>query len=124
MNDIIFNWLKTFPGLELLQRQQVDAVPGGSGLFFRGIAVKDRKWDLLGGLRCRKELRFRISRYGGREESALFFLMLAAWAEENAPHLGDDQVLALEEARCVRDSDQGLSLWESELTITYTEEAL
>ena len=60
----------------------------------------------------------------GREESALFFLMLAAWAEENAPHLGGDQVLALEEARCVRDTDQGLSLWESELTITYTEEAL
>lgn len=121
MNDTILNWLRTFPGLELLQRQQVDAVPGGSGLFFRGVTVKEQKTDLLGGISCRKQLHFRLNRYGDPGESPVFFLLLGAWIQETAPTLGTQQSLTLENARCVRDTGTGLALWEADLYITYWE---
>ena len=124
MNDTIFNWLRTFPGLQLLQRQQVDAVPGGCGLFFRGVTVSDRKTDLLGAVHCRKQLHYRIARYGDTAESPVFFLLLGAWVEETAPTLGLDQVIALQNAHCAYDADTGLALWEADLYITYTEEGL
>ena len=117
MNEQIYNWLKRFPGLELLQWQQVDAVAEGCGLFFRGVTVKDSRTNLLGQTQHQKSLHFRINRYGEPKESALFFLMLGQWAQESAP-LG---AAALENARCVRD-DGGLALWEADLEITYWEE--
>ena len=121
MNDQIYNWLKGFPGLELLQRQQVDAVPGGCGLFFRGVTVKDSRANLLGQAQNRKTLNFRLYRYGQPEESALFFLLLASWMQGNGPPLGTDQTAACENARCVRDNG-GLALWEADLKITFWEE--
>ena len=122
MIDTIFNWLKNYPGLAYLQRDRIDEAVGGSGLFFRGVTVADRKWDLLGCLRCRKGLSFRIRRYGDPADSAVFFLMLGAWVEETAPILGENQTVSLENAHCVRDSDLGLALWEADLKITYTED--
>lgn len=124
MIDTIFNWLKTYPGLSLMQRDRVDEALGGSGLFFRGVTVVDRKWDLLGNLKSRKRLSFRIRRYGEPADSAVFFMMLGAWVEETAPTLGLDQTVSLQNAHCVRDSDLGLALWEADLEITYTEEDL
>lgn len=124
MSDTIYNWLKTFPGLELLQREQVEEVPGGCGLHFCGVTVKDRSRDLLGNLRCRKQLRFRLRRFGERVESGVFFLLLGAWVEENTPILGICQTACLKDARCIRDEDLGLSLWEADLEITYTEDSL
>ena len=121
MNEQIYNWLKSFPGLELLQWQQVDAVAGGCGLFFRGMTVKDTRRSLLGQTQHQKTFHFRINRYGEPAESALFFLMLGQWAETNAPCLGSDQTAACKNARCVRD-DGGLALWEADLEITYWEE--
>lgn len=121
MNDTIFNWLRGFPGLELLQRQQVDAVNGGCGLFFRGVTVKDQKTDLLGGISCRKQLHYRLNRYGDPTDSPVFFLLLEAWVQETAPILGAEQTLALQNARCVRDTGTGLALWEADLYITYWE---
>jgi hypothetical protein len=121
MNDIIFNWLKGFPGMAMLQRQQVEAVPGGCGLFFRGITVKERTSDLLGGVRCRKQLHFRLNRYGDPLESAVFFLLLANWVAESAPALGAEQTSTLENARCIRDTGGDLALWEADLEITYWE---
>ena len=120
MSDIIFNWLRGFPGLELLQRQQVEALPGGSGLYYRGCKVLSSSRDLVGNLRCRKLQRFRICRYGQGLENALFFTMLSAWVETNAPALGFDQTASLENAHCVRD-DGALALWEADLELTYWE---
>lgn len=122
MNDIIYNWLRTFPGLELLQRQQVDAVPGGCGLYFRGVTVEDTARNLLGVTQKLKTLHFRLNRYGDRTESPIFFLMLGAWVEVNTPNLGADQAAALKNSRCVRDTDSGLTLWEADLEVTYWEE--
>lgn len=114
MNDKIYNWLKEFPGLELLQRQQVDAVPGGCGLFFRGSTVKDRRQNLLGQTQVQKTLHFRLNRYGQTQESAVFFLLLGAWVEQ-------DGTATLKNARCVRD-EGGLALWEADLEITRWED--
>ena len=138
MTDLIYSWLRGYPGLELLQRQQVDAVPGGAGLFFRGVTVKERSHDLLGSLRCRKTLSFRLCRYDIPVENLIFFLMLTAWVETNGSALGQeataalkstgsvisDATAALKNTRCVRDNGQGLTLWEGDLEITYTEEAV
>ena len=122
MSDIIYNWLKGFPGLELLQREQADPVPGGCGMHLRGVRVTGRSYDLLGGVRCRRTLSFRLRRFGERVESGVFFLLLGAWVEENAPILGLEQAVSLKDARCVEDTDLGLSLWEADLEITYTED--
>ena len=135
MNDIIYNWLKGFPGLELLQRQQVDAVPGGCGLFFRGVTASDSQPNLLGKTQSRKKYHFRLCRYGDRTESAVFFLLLGAWVEDNGQldhtaaltdtaSLGTDNTAALKNQRCVRDTDSGLTLWEADLEITCREAAL
>lgn len=121
MNDIIYNWLKAFPGLELLQRQQVDAVPGGCGLYYRGCKHLSHSRDLEGAFHCQKQLRFRICRYGQALESALFFTMLGAWVETSSPSLGLDAPASLENARCVRD-EGSLALWEADLEITYWED--
>ena len=124
MIDIIFTWLKTYPGLGYLQRDQVDEAIGGSGLFFRGMTVVDRKFDLLGASRCRKKLSFRIRYFDEPAACAVFFLMLGAWVEDTAPILGMDQSVCLRDARCVRDENLGLALWEADLEIIYTEEDL
>ena len=108
MNEQIYNWLKGFPGLELLQRQQVDAVPGGCGLFFRGATANHR--DLLG--QTQNTLHYRLCRYGDGEESAVFFLMLGAWLETNP----QNWTAACKNARCVRDIG-GLTLWEADLEV-------
>ena len=55
-------------------------------------------------------------------ESPVFFILLGAWVEDSAPTFGQDQTVSLEKARCVRDTGQGLSLWEAELEITYWED--
>lgn len=122
MNDIIFNWLKGYPGLELLQRQQVDAVAGGCGLFFRGVTASDSQQNLLGKTQSRKKYHFRLCRYGHRTESAVFFLMLGAWVESNAQLLGSDHTAALKNTHCVRDTDSGLTLWEADLEVSCWEE--
>ena len=105
MNEQIYNWLRSFPGLELLQWQQVDAVPGGCGLFFRGATANHR--NLLG--QTQNTLRYRLCRYGDGEESAVFFLLLGAWAEQ-------DGTATLKNARCTRD-EGGLALWEADLEV-------
>lgn len=112
MSDIIYNWLKGYPGLELLQRQQVDAVPGGCGLFYRGATDSGR--NLLG--QTKKTFHFRLNRYGQPEESAVFFLLLEAWVEANTQNLGSVQTAACKNARCVHD-EGGLALWEADLEV-------
>ena len=124
MIDMIYNWLKTYPGLFYIQRERVDEAISGSGLFFRGMSVVDRKWDLLGNPRCRKKLSFRLRHYDEPAQNPVFFMMLGAWMEETAPTFGLDQTVILKDAHCVRDSDLGLSLWEADLEIIYTEEDL
>lgn len=113
MSDKIYNWLKEFPGLEMLQRQQVDAVPEGCGLFFRGVTVTDRSHDLLGTPRGKKTYAFRLYRYGDPVDSPVFFLLLGTWAQANE----DGFAAALKNARCIRDNG-GLALWEADLDIT------
>ena len=112
MNEQIYNWLREFPGLQLLQWQQVDAVPGGCGLFFRGATANHR--DLLG--QTQNTLRYRLCRYGEREESAVFFLLLGAWLETNTQNLGSIQTAACKNAHCVRDNGT-LALWEADLEV-------
>ena len=122
MNDIIFNWLRGYPGMELLQRQQVDAVPGGCGLFFRGVTAQDGQRNLLGQTQKRKTLHFRLNRYGDRVDSPAFFMMLEVWLQTNIHSLGPDYAATLKNSRCVRDNDSGLCLWEAELEIICREE--
>ena len=124
MIDIIYKWLKGYSGLTYIQRDRVDERRSGSGLFFRGVTLVSQKPDLLGNLRRRKKLSFRIRRYAEPTDCAVFFLMLGQWVEETAPTLGMDQVVCLSGAHLVRDSDLGLALWEADLDITYTEEEL
>ena len=124
MIDMIYNWLRGYPGLNYIQRDRVDEKNSGSGLFFRGVTLVGHKADLMGNLRCRKRLSFRIRRFTEPADGALFFLMLGQWAEETAPTLGMDQVVSLHSAHMVRDQELGLSLWEADLDITYTEEEL
>ena len=118
MIDNIYNRLKGYPGLELMQRQTVDATPGGSGLFFRGVTEKTRRTDLLGGVECLKTYHFRLARYDDQSDSGVFFLLLGAWIERGAP---DEWQVSLENAHCSRTSP-GLSLWEADLEITLWED--
>ena len=124
MNDKIFNWLKGFPGLELLQHQQVEAVDGGCGLYFRGVTGKDSQPNLLGQTKKQKTAHFRLNRYGDRVESAVFFLLLGNWVEIQGESLGEDYAATLKNERCIRDTGSGLTLWEADLDITYWEAAL
>ena len=151
MNDKILNWLREFPGLELLQHQQVEAVDGGCGLYFRGVTGKDSQPNLLGQTKKQKTAHFRLCRYGQRVESAVFFLLLGSWVEIQGQTLGadaaaaqngttplvsdataaqngttplvSDVTAALKNARSVRDTGSGLTLWEADLEITYWEAA-
>ena len=122
MINTIYKRLKTYPGLELLQTQQVDAVPGGSGLFFRGVTEKARRYDLLGGIQCQNRYLLRLSRYDDGGDSPIFFLLLGAWIQANQQSLGASTTAALENARCVRASEQGIPLWEADLEVTCWEE--
>lgn len=118
MIDNIHNRLKGYPGLELMQRQTVEATPGGSGLFFRGVTEKSRRVDLLGGVQSQKLYRFRLARYDDQNDSGVFFLMLGAWIERGAPK---EWHVTLENAHCSRTSP-GLSLWEADLEVTCWED--
>lgn len=120
MYEEFYNWLKGYPGLELLQKQQVDTVPGGCGLFYRGLTIGDRSTNMLGDIFCQKTQSFRLVRYGQPEESAVFFLMLGSWVA-GANAFADDHTVELENARCVRDHG-GLVLWEADLHVRYREE--
>ena len=101
MNDIIFNWLKGYPGMELLQWQQVEAVDGGCGLFFRGSTVREAQKDLLGRAKIRKTLHFRICRYGSSGDNLVFFTMLGPWVELQGASLGADAAAAQNGTACL-----------------------
>ena len=90
-------WLETFPKWEgTLQFDYADGVPGGSGLYPRGLQELSRREDVLGNVtvRCSCTVLMRRSACPG-EDNARWLLEFQHWVMEQdrlglAPKFGDE----------------------------------
>ena len=90
-------WLKTFPLWDgSLSIDVTDAVPGGMGLFPKGLQELSRREDVLGNLTVRYRWRFvlRRNQAAQMQENAHWLMQLQKWAAQQccqglAPRFGD-----------------------------------
>jgi len=97
MLEKMITWLQTFPKWEdSICIDYVDAQPGSTGLFPKGLTELSRREDVLGNLVVRCRCSFLIRRNAGRsEENARWLLEFQNWVMEQdrlglAPKFGDD----------------------------------
>lgn len=96
MLEKMVTWLQTFPKWEEgICIDYVDAAPGSTGLYPKGLRELSRREDVLGNLevRCRYEFLLRRNA-GNREENAKWLLEFQSWVMEQdrlglAPKFGD-----------------------------------
>lgn len=123
-------WLERFPGWENnLLIDYVDAVPGSTGLYPRGLSELSRREDVLGNVtvRCRWEFLLRRAA-GSREENARWLMDLQNWVMEQdrlglTPVFGDDprtQRVRAFEGRLDSQKQVGSSLYTVRLTAEFT----
>ena len=97
MLETIKQWLQTFPNWEdSICIDCVDAAPGSTGLYPKGLKEVSRREDVLGNLMIRCHYDFLLRRNAGRsEENARWLLEFQNWVMEQsrlglAPKFGDD----------------------------------
>ena len=97
MLEKMIKWLQTFPAWEdSIQIDSVDARPGSTGLYPKGLKEISRREDVLGNLRIRYRLDVLLRKNAGKsEENAKWLLEFQEWVlEQNrlglAPQFGDD----------------------------------
>lgn len=123
-------WLECFPGWENnLLIDYVDAVPGSTGLYPRGLSEVSRREDVLGNVtvRCRWEFLLRRAA-GSREENARWLMDLQNWVMEQdrlglTPVFGEDprtQRVRAFEGRLDSQKQVGGSLYTVRLTAEFT----
>ena len=119
MIQSVYHWLKTMPDLEGLQPERLDAAPGASGLFCKGLRELSRTADILGGVRIRRSLTFTLCLHSTSREIPDFFLKLDT---KNAPLLGEDQTVTVTEGKLTKDDGTGICRYEATITFTFTSE--
>ena len=119
MQNTVYHWLKGLPGLEALQPETLDAVPGASGLFCKGRQILSRTEDILGNARVRQSLTFQLCLHSTARDVPEFFLALDT---KNAPLLGDDQTVTATGGKLTKDDGSGICRYETIITFTFTSE--
>ena len=97
MLEKMVNWLQTFPRWEdTVKIDYVDAVPGNTGLYPKGLTELSRREDVQGNLMVRCRYDFLLRKAAGQsEENAGWLLDFQNWVmgQERlglAPQFGDD----------------------------------
>ena len=119
MQNTVLTWLKGISGLEHLELEKLDAAPGASGLFCKGRKELSRTADILGGVKCRQRLSFRLCLHSTSREVPDFFLRLDT---KNAPILGENQTVTVTEGALSKDDGNGICRYEAVITFTFTSE--
>ena len=90
-------WLQTFPQWEgNIQVDYLEAVPGNTGLYPKGITELSRREDVLGNVKVRCRSTFLLRKTAvGTEENARWLMEFQTWvADQNrlglVPQFGDD----------------------------------
>ena len=123
-------WLQTFPLWEGgIQVDYLEAEPGNTGLYPRGITELSRREDVLGNvkIRCRSTFLLR-KRAVGTEENARWLLEFQNWVMEQnrlglAPQFGDEpktERLWAGEGRLESHAQAGSSLYTLQLLAEFT----
>lgn len=128
MLEKVKQWLETFPQWEgSLQLDYMDAVPGSSGLYPRGLTELSRKEDVLGNIRVQYRCVF-LLRTAAAGENAQWLLDLQNWVMEQdrlglAPKFGDEpkteHVRALE-GRLDSQKQVGSAVYTVQITAEFT----
>ena len=119
MTQEIFHWLAGIPGLENLEAEQLGSFPGCAGLFTRGQQLLWERADILGSRLRRRKLSFLLAVVAA-SGSVNPLENLEERALGSAPTLGEAQTVAMEKARLIRDSGNGLARFQTEITFTFT----
>ena len=119
MQNTVYHWLKGLPGLESLQPEALDAAPGASGLFCKGRKTLSRTEDILGAVRVRQSLGFRLCLHSTARDVPDFFWKLDT---KNAPTLGTDQTVTVTGGKLAKDDGTGICRFETIITFTFTSE--
>lgn len=97
MLEKMVTWLQTFPGWEdSICIDYVDACPGSTGLYPKGLTEVSRREDVLGNLMVRCRYGFLLRRNAVRsEDNARWLLAFQNWVMEQdrlglAPKFGDE----------------------------------
>ena len=97
MLEKLTQWLQTFPQWEdSIRIDFVDARPGSTGLYPKGLTEISRREDVLGNLQVRCRLDMILRKNAGRsEENAKWLLQFQNWVMEQdrlglTPKFGDD----------------------------------
>ena len=100
MLEKMTKWLQTFPLWEdSIQIDYVDACPGSTGLYPKGLTEVSRREDVLGNLTVGCRLDMILRKNAGRsEENAGWLLQFQNWVMEQdrlglSPKFGDDPKL-------------------------------
>lgn len=100
MLEALTRWLQTFPQWEdSIRIDFVDARPGSTGLYPKGLKEISRREDVLGNLTVRCRYDFLLRKLGGSgEENANWLVQFQNWVMEQdrqglAPQFGDDPKL-------------------------------
>ena len=130
MLDSMRQWLETFPRWEgTLQLDYVDAAPGSTGLYPRGLTQLSRREDVLGNVAVRYRCSFLLRRVAGQsEENARWLLDFQNWVMEQdrlglAPSFGDvpgTQRLQASEGKLESCKQVGSALYTVQLSVEFT----
>lgn len=112
MQEKILAWLRTVPGLEGLQEEFLEDLPGSAGLFFRGEQTVSATADILGREFRRLRLRWVLVVNRGKAVQI---------PTEGAPVLGALQTVRLEDGHLGHLDEAQIPRWETELTVEFTE---
>ena len=123
-------WLQTFPQWEgSIQVDYLDAVPGNTGLYPKGITELSRREDVLGNVKVRCRSTFLLRKTAvGTEENARWLLAFQQWVMEQnrlglTPKFGDEpktERLLAADGRLESHAQVGSSLYTLQLQAEFT----
>lgn len=129
MLEIVVNWLQTYPGWEGIQVDYLDAVPGNSGLYPRGITEIFSREDVLGNKTVRYRCAFLLRKAAAAgEDNGQWLLDFQQWvAVQNAmgltPKFGDEpktETIRAFDGRLDSHAQVGSALYTAQLTVEFT----
>jgi len=129
--EMLTNWLKTYPGWEgTLAVDVTDYVPGGSGIYPKGLQELSRREDVLGNLEIRYRWSFTLHRVAAKkpQDNARWLMALQQWValqslQGKTPVFGDnakDEILRACEGALVSRKQGGSTEYTVLLTADFT----
>ncbi len=129
MLETVKTWLQTYPGWEGIQLDYVDALPGNSGLYPRGITELSSREDVLGNKTVRYRCTFLLRKTAAAgEDNARWLLDFQQWvalqdAMGLSPQFGDEpkrQRIRALEGRLDSHTQVGSAMYTAQLTVEFT----